>query len=173
MDDKHTQPGAAAWIGQILLYALFAVVIGVFSSWPPYRHLAPDQSLIKISFSHSGKPVSECIRQTPAELAKLPPNMRAAERCPRERSPIVVELDIDGVPAYRHAATPSGLSRDGASSVYHRLQLDSGTHRLAVRMRDDLRSTGFAHLREETVSLKPAQILVIDFDTASQKITLR
>jgi hypothetical protein len=30
-----------AWIGQALLYGVFALFIGVFSSWPPYRHLGP------------------------------------------------------------------------------------------------------------------------------------
>ncbi|MGB7990312.1 MAG: hypothetical protein WCF44_13000 [Candidatus Methylophosphatis roskildensis] len=172
--DEHNRPhGAAAWIGQALLYGLFALVIGVFSSWPPYRALGSDQSLIKLSFSHTGQPVSDCKAQTPEELAKLPPNMRAPVRCPRERSPIVVELDIDGAPAVRHTARPSGLSKDGASSVYQRLQVAAGSHRVAVRMKDDVRSAGFAHVREETVSLKPAQILVIDFDTATQKITLQ
>lgn len=172
--DEHNRPhGAAAWIGQALLYGLFALVIGVFSSWPIYRPLGSDQSLIKLSFSHTGQPVSDCKAQTPEELAKLPPNMRAPVRCPRERSSIVVELDIDGAPAVRHTARPSGLSKDGASSVYQRLQVAAGSHRVAVRMKDDVRSTGFAHVREETVSLKPAQILVIDFDTATQKITLQ
>ncbi|HET7793523.1 MAG TPA: hypothetical protein VFL64_09065 [Rhizobacter sp.] len=173
--DKPTAPTTtpAAWAGQLLLYALFALLIGVFSRWPPYRHLASDQSLVKISFSHTGKPVSECLSQTPEELAKLPPNMRAPVRCPRERSPIVVELDIDGARVYQHTAKPSGLSKDGASSVYHRLALGAGVHRVAVRMKDDARSPGFNHMREETVMLAPAQILVIDFDTATQQITLQ
>lgn len=161
-----------AWLAQGLLYALFAAIIGVGSSWPPYRHLASDQALIKLSFSHTGKPVSDCASQSPEQLAKLPPNMRAPVRCPRERSAIVVELDVDGAPALRHSARPSGLSKDGASSVYHRLQVDAGTHRVAVRLKDDVRSSGFAHVREQTVTLQPAQILVIDFDTATQLITL-
>lgn len=173
MDDKKPTVTPAAWIGQGLLYGLFALVIGVFSGWPPYRHLASDQSLVKLSFSHTGKPVSDCRPQTPEELARLPPNMRAPVRCPRERSPIVVELDVDGATAYRHTARPSGLSKDGASSVYHRLALAAGVHRVTVRLKDDARSTGFDHVREDTVTLKPAQILVIDFDTASQKITLQ
>ena len=171
--DDHKTLTPAAWLGQVLLYGLFAALVGVFSSWPPYRHLAPDQSLIKLSFSHTGKPVSDCVRPSAEELARLPPNMRAPVRCPRERSPIVVEVDIDGTPAIRHAAEPSGLSKDGASSVYQRLQVTAGTHRLAVRMRDDVRSTGFAFVREEEVTLAPAQILVIDFDTSTQKITLQ
>jgi hypothetical protein len=167
------RPGPVAWFGQALLYGAFALAIGVFSSWPPYRHLAPDQALIKLSFSHTGKPVSECKAQTPEELAKLPPNMRAPMRCPRERSPILVELDVDCDAALRHSAKPSGLSSDGASSVYHRIQVGAGVHRVAVRMKDDVRSVGFNHQREATVTLKAAQILVIDFDTSTQTITLQ
>ena len=109
----------------------------------------------------------------PQELAKLPPNMRAPVRCPRERSPVLVELDIDGQPVLRHTAAPSGLSKDGASSVYHRLQVPAGEHRVAVRLNDDVRQPGFTHSREATVSLAPAQILVIDFDAEQGGITLR
>jgi hypothetical protein len=176
MDEKALtggRPGPIAWLGQALLYGAFALFIGVFSSWPPYRHLAPDQALIKLSFSHTGKPVAECKTQTPEELAKLPPNMRAPLRCPRERSPIVVELDVDGQTVLRHSAQPSGLSKDGASSVYRRFEVDAGEHRIALRLKDDVRSAGFDHQREQTVALRPAQILVIDFDTSTQTITMQ
>jgi hypothetical protein len=162
-----------AWIGRVALYGLFALLIGVFSSWPTYRHLPPDQALIKLSFSHQGKPVSDCRSATPEELAKLPPNMRAPVICPRERSPIAVELDLDGVTALRHVAAPSGLSRDGASAYYHRIQVPAGEHRLVVRLKDDVRSPGFDFVREATVTLKPAQILVIDFDPGKGGITLQ
>ena len=94
----------AAWFGQALLYALFALIIGVFSQWPPYRHLEPGQALIKVSFNHQGKPVSACRLATAQELGKLPPNMRAPLVCPRERSPITVEMDLDGAAALRHLA---------------------------------------------------------------------
>ncbi len=168
-----SKSGPLAWIGQALLYGLFALLIGVFSSWPPYRHLPPDQALIKLSFSHQGKPVSDCRNATPEELAKLPPNMRAPRICPRERSPIAVEFDLDGIAALRHVAMPSGLSRDGASTLYHRMQVAAGTHRLVVRLKDDVRSSGFDFVREATVTLKPAQILVIDFDPGKGGITLQ
>ena len=48
-----------AWIGQGLLYALFALGIATFSSWPKYQHLPADQALIKLSFTHSGKRVAD------------------------------------------------------------------------------------------------------------------
>ena len=86
----------AAWFGQALLYALFALIVGVFSQWPPYRHLDPGQALIKVSFSHTGKPVGDCVRRSVEELAKLPPQMRKAVDCPRERSPVSIEVDIGG-----------------------------------------------------------------------------
>jgi hypothetical protein len=172
MDDS-ARIGPLGWLGQFVLYGVFAVVVGVFSRWPEYRHLADDQALVKLSFNHQGKPVAECQRLSAEELAKLPPNMRAPLRCPRERSPITVELDVDGTPALHHVAQPSGLSRDGASAVYRRLQVSAGTHQLAVRLNDDARTSGFGFTREATVTLKPAQILVIDFDPERGGITLQ
>lgn len=165
--------GAAAWLGQALLYGLFALAIGVFSHWPTYRHLAPDAALIKLSLVHAGKPVGDCRAQTAEELAKLPPNMRAPSRCPRERSPVTVELDIDGVPAARATAQPSGLSRDGASALYHRLPVTAGERLIQVRLRDDVRSPGFAHTLERRVTLAPAQVLVIDFQAEKGGITVQ
>lgn len=162
-----------AWLGQLLLYALFMLVIGVFSRWPVYHHLAPDEALIKVSFTHTGKPLGECKTQSEAELAKLPPNMRAPTRCPRERSPVRVEVDIGGVTAMSRSAPPTGLSRDGASAMYHRIVVPAGEQRIAVRLNDDARSTGFAYRREATVTLAPAQVLVIDFDAEKGGITFQ
>ncbi|HWI83478.1 hypothetical protein [Ramlibacter sp.] len=154
---------AATWLGQALLYGLFALVIGLFSHWPTYHPLPPGQALLKVSFIHHGERVAQCRPFTPAELAKLPPNMRAPMKCERERSPVTIELDLDGATVYRQVAAPAGLSRDGASAVYHRVQVAAGEHRIAVRLKD--RSGGaFTHAREATVTLKPAQVLVIDFD---------
>jgi len=161
-----------AWIGQGLLYGLFALIIGTFSSWPKYRHLAPQQALIKLSFTHHGKHVADCRQRTPEELAKLPPNMRAPMQCQRERSPVTVEVDLDGERIYRHVAAPSGLSKDGASTVYQRLEMLAGEHRLAVRLKDSAHGSAFDYVREETVTLKPGQVLVIDFNAEKGGITL-
>lgn len=160
-------------MGQILLYALFAMFIGVFSSWPKYQALAPNQAVIKLSFSHHGKPVSNCRATSAAELAKLPPNMRAPMQCPRERSPVRIELDIDGATSFRYVAMPSGLSKDGASAVYHRFDVPAGAHPIEVRLNDDARTPGFGFVHRSNVVLKPAQILVIDFDASKGGIILQ
>jgi hypothetical protein len=153
-----------AWAGQVVLYGTFAAVIAVFSSWPTYSHLPDDYALIKLSFSHHAKRVHECEAVSAEELAKLPPNMRAPMRCPRERSPVTVEVEVNGTLTHRETALPSGLSGDGAASVYRRIPLPAGTHRLSVRLRDSVRSDGFDFERSEIVDLGPAEILIIDFD---------
>ena len=162
-----------SWVGQALLYGLFAAFIGVFSQWPEYRHLPPEQAMIKLSFTHTGKPVGDCRQADPAELAKLPPHRRQATVCPRERSPVTVEVDIGGSTVLRRVAEPTGLSRDGASAVYQRLPVTAGEQRIAVRLNDDARQPGFNYQREAVLSLAPAQVLVIDFDAEKGGITLR
>jgi hypothetical protein len=167
----RTSPGAVA--GQVVLYGLFALAIGVFSQWPTYHHLAPGQALVKVSFTRVGKPVGDCRPLTPEELAKLPPNMRAPMKCPRERSPVTVQVDIDGVRVLDRVAPPTGLSRDGASSVYERIVVPAGERRIAVALSDDVRAREAAHHREATVRLAPGQVLVIDFDANAGAITLQ
>jgi len=163
----------SSWVGQLLLYGLFALCIGVFSQWPVYRHLGADEALIKVSFTHAGKPVADCVSLSAAELARLPPNMRAPTKCPRERSPVTVAVDIDGVNVLTRSASPSGLSKDGASAVYQRLVVPAREQRVTVRLSDDVRARDAAYRRETTVSLSPGQVLVIDFDAEKGGITFR
>lgn len=150
------------YLGQGLAYALFAVVIGYFSTSPVYTHLPADQALVKLCFSHAAKPKSACRERTDAELAKLPPNMRIRKDCPRERSNVVVELEMDGKQLYHVVLPPPGLSRDGAASIYRRLQVPAGTHRFVARLKD--RAEGdFDFVREENVTLAAGRVMVIDF----------
>ena len=79
-----------AIVGQIVLYGAFAAFIGFFATSPRYQHLAPDQALVKLSLAHFGD--RECRKRTAEELKQLPPNMRAPMECPRERSPLTIEL---------------------------------------------------------------------------------
>lgn len=158
--------------GQALLYAAFAAVIGLFSRWPTYSPLGPGQALVRLSIVHAGQLVSPCHRLTDAELAKLPPNMRAPEQCPRERAPVAVQVDIDGQTLVDAVAPPSGIARDGRSALYRRLPVAAGTHRIAVRLKDSAGPGGFDHARTATVTLVPGQVLVIDYLPEQGGITL-
>jgi hypothetical protein len=159
--------------GQAVLYVLFGAAIGYFSTHPRYRHLPEDQALLKLSFSHPGQLKAECRRRTPEELAKLPPNMRAPMECSRERSPVTVELALDGNVIARRVVPPAGLSKDGASTVYARFPLPAGEHRLSVKLNDSVREAGFNYTRDEQVRLVPGQIVVVDFNAEQGGIVIR
>jgi hypothetical protein len=157
-------PKALAIAGQVLLYGAFAAFIGIFSTHPSYRQLEPGQALLKLSFTHAGQLVEDCRQRTPEELAKLAPNMRAPMECPRARSPVTVELRFDGQLLARRVERPSGLSRDGASTVYERFTVAAGKHDLSVKFNDNVRAAGYTQVREERIELRPGQVLVVDFN---------
>ena len=151
------------YLGQAVFYGLFVAVIGYFSAAPAYVHFPPGMALIKASFSHAGQPKEECRTRTAEELAKLPPNMRIAIQCGRERSPVLFELDLYGKQLYRAELPPSGLSRDGVSTVYQRFAVPAGRHHLRARLKDSVRVPDFNYTREAEVTLAPAQVFVVEF----------
>lgn len=151
------------YLGQAVFYGLFVAVIGYFSAAPAYVHFPKDMALIKASFSHPGQPKEECHVRTAEELAKLPPNMRLAIQCGRERSPVEFELDLDGKPIYQAELPPAGLARDGVSTVYQRFPVLAGRHHLRARLKDSVRVQDFNYAREADVTLVPAQVFVVEF----------
>ena len=151
-----------AIIGQIVLYGAFAAFIGYFSTNPIYRQIPDDVALVKLSMSHLGS--RECRKRSAEELAKLPPNMRAPLDCPRGRSDTRIVLELDDKPLYEVIMKPTGLSRDGVGTVYKRFELKSGSYKLAVKMNENLVNPGFNFVKEAQITLKPAEILVIDFN---------
>ena len=147
---------------QVPAYAAFAAFVGYFSAAPVYRHLAPDRAVVKLSFSHAGERKVPCRQRTPEELAKLAPNMRAQLDCPRERSDLLMEVEMDGKPLYRIAVRPGGLRNDLPSTVYRRLEVPAGRHTFRTRLADTA-SGEFRHHGEATVDLAPGRVLIIDF----------
>jgi hypothetical protein len=150
---------------QGVLYAAFVAVIGYFSSAPPYQHLQPDEALVRLSFSHGAQRKQACRQRTPEELAKLAPNMRAQTVCPRERADVIVELEMDGKPLYRIVAPPTGLARDGASTVYRRVPVNAGRHQFRARLSDNAQGA-FNYTAERTLDLGAGRVLLIDFNAA-------
>jgi hypothetical protein len=160
-------------LGQVLLYALFVAFIGYFSTSPAYVFLSPDQALIKLTFSHAGKKMEPCRERSAEELAKTSKHLRKKMDCPRERSPLDVEMKLDGKVIYSATIIPSGLSQDLASPVYERIRLPAaGEHHLQLSMRDDIHSEAYNYTLDEVVTMVPAQILVIDFDSENGKFSL-
>ena len=150
-------------MAQIALYAVFGLVVATFAVAPSYERVTPDRAVIKLSFSHAGERREPCRTLSPEELAALAANMRSGVDCPRERVPVVVELEIDGERVHHAALAPSGLAGDGPSSVYERFEVPAGHHRIRVRLRDTARASGFDHEGTADVRLAARQSFVIDF----------
>lgn len=149
----------------VALTLLFAGVVSL-SNWPLHRSLPENTGVLTVSFSHGADRRARCRQATPEELADLPPNMRRPEICPRERPPIYLELDIDGVRALETEVPPSGFGRDGPSRVHESFTLPVGEHDVAVRMRDHS-GDGFEWQAQGTVPVGPADHKVIDFRAAA------
>jgi len=164
---------SARYIGQGVAYALFALVVGYFSTSPAYRYLEPDQGLLRLSFKHPGKVKADCKKRTPEELAKLQPQFRTEMDCPRERSPVRVRVELDDQPLYDEVFPPAGLSRDGASSGYRRLPIATGTYTLRVQVNDDVRVQGFNFERTAQVAIAPGQVVLIDFNPEQGGVIIR
>jgi len=154
----------SAYTGQLIFFGLFIVVLMVFSNSPPYKHFSDDKALIKISISHSGQIKGECHKRTAEELARLSPNMRVDMDCPRERSVIQLELDLDGKPIFADAMQPTGIKRDGSTSAYYTLTVPSGKYKLAARLKDHINLKEFNYVKQMDVVLAPAQVFTIDFE---------
>ncbi len=157
---------------QLALYVPLMALIGYFSGQPRFSALGGDQALVRLSFIHAAERKEACRKRSPEELAKLAPNMRAALDCPRERANVVVELEIDGELALRREVPPTGLKKDGAAAVYHRLPVPAGRHRIVARLRDRP-GEGFDYTSEATLELAPGAALLIDFSKAQGGFVFR
>jgi len=149
--------------GQFVVIAALFAAVAAFANWPAYRQTPPGTGIVMLSFVHGADRRADCRRLTPEEIAKLPPNMRRVQDCPRGRRPLYVELDVGDQVAYRAALPPTGIAGDGPSRVYQRFVLPAGEYDVAVRMRDSARPDGFDHEHKDRVALGPDQMFVIDF----------
>lgn len=151
------------YAGQAVLYALFGAFVVWFSSAPTYRHLDPDEGLLRLSFRHPGQVATDCRKRSAEELAKLPPQLRAEMDCQRERSPVQVRVELDGETLFDRVYEPAGLRRDGASAGYFRMPIPVGAHDIRVQFNDDVRVKGFNYEGERHVEVTPGQVVLIDF----------
>jgi hypothetical protein len=155
-----------------VLAALFAAVAW-FADRPRYRQIPNGSSVIMLSLVHGADRRAQCRRLSPAEIAKLPPNMRKVQDCPRGRPPVYIELDLGERNVYRAALPPTGVAGDGPSRVYQRFVVPAGDYDIAVRMRDTPGSAGFDYEGRQHVALAPEQLFVIDFAPETKQFVFR
>lgn len=147
---------------RFVVLALVFMSVAALSNRPSYRSLPEGAGVLMLSFSHGADRKAACRKATPEELAKLPPNMRRPEICPRDRPPIRVEFDIDGKRMFEADVPPSGIAGDGPSRVHRRFVLPAGSYDVAVRMRERP-GDDFDWQAERSIRVDPGANRVIDF----------
>lgn len=150
---------------QAINYTVFMALIWYFATSPSVRIIADDEAVITIAFAHAGQLREPCRRLSQEELNELPPNMRKLEDCPRERSPVTIEALLDDEPFFSASLPPPGLFGDGGVDVFHKAKIPAGAHHLSLKMNDSVRIEGFNHQLEQQVSIDPAQILLVSFES--------
>lgn len=156
---------ALRYLGQAVMYGLFMAFVGYFAVKPTYSPLGDDEAVIRFSIGHYGQLKVECRQRTAEELQKMPPNMRAAADCERERSPIDIELRLDDALVYQDRLEPTGLSKDGRAYTYQTIKVPVGTHQITIRMRDSIHEQGFNFEKSAEVKLSSGGLLAIDFNS--------
>lgn len=152
---------------QIFNYTVFMALIWYFATAPAFRVLDQNQAVITIAFSHAGELREACRRLSQEELNQLAPNMRKLDDCPRERSPVVIEMKLNDELLYDKTLQPPGLFGDGGVDVYFSRKIPAGEHRFEIKMDDSVRNKGFNHELETTVQIEPSHILLVEFDSNS------
>ncbi len=158
---------------QIFNYTVFMGLVWYFSIYPPYHQLKENQAMITFTLGHVGKRVKKCRKLGQEELLKLPPNMRKPMDCPRERSPITMELQMDGKVIFRKTAEPLGFFRDQGADVYQNIKVPAGKHRLLVWINDDINVKGPIYRLEQNVRLKPEQHMIVEFNSETSRFRIK
>jgi len=152
---------------QAINYTLFMAMVWYFSYQPPYHQLEEGQAVVTLSFAHAAELKEACKRLTQEELMKLPPNMRLPMDCPRERSPLIVELRLDNELLSKHEIEAPGLHNDQGVDLFQRVKVPAGNYQLQVLMNDDVKVEGPTYRFEKNISLKPEDQVLVDFNANS------
>jgi len=147
----------------IALAAALCAVTFAFSNLP-YRTPHSPQPELVVSFNHSGALI-EARKLTKEELAKRLPHMRAQVNVTRERPPVRLRVQVDGVTVFEQSFQPMGLSHDGPSMAVVRLPQSPGSHQVRVELADTADPDQWTKQWSETVEFQENRNRVVLFDT--------
>ena len=145
-------------------YTVFMTIIWYFATSPSVRVIADNEAMFTIAFGHAGETREPCRKMSAEELAKLAANMRAAEDCPRERSPVAIEVRMDNKLVYEETLAPPGLFNDGGVNIFYSHKIPAGSHHFEIKMDDSVRSAGFNHTFAQNIEIEANKILLFGFE---------
>ncbi len=145
---------------------------------------APEKSMLKVAFKHSGKRLEECdeveflLKQAEryrrenrqSQGVRMDIGLLEKTGCSRERYPVELRIVVDGKELIRKSYPPVGLKKDGASFVYERFLLESGLHHVEITMRDGKDSPPY--ILKKRVNFPPGRILLVRFDDKKDSLVI-
>ena len=154
---------ARRWLWQAAFFAVFFIPLAKLTSTPSYHVHEQGTAVIKLAFRHAGVAIGECETIHGAGIERASVEQLRNSLCSRERSPLELELILDGETLYRELVHPTGLNKDGVASVYARFVVPAGRHEIALAMRDDVVADAPNWILQHEVELAQAEVLVIGF----------
>jgi ferredoxin len=125
------RPLLAPWAAGLVITAL-ALAAVLFASDAPFRNPAPADAEFVFTFRAYGEWLSGAAAALPDPAHDTRPiHMRTAQPAQRNRSPVVVRIEVDGR-AQERIFQPKGFKSDGASVGELRVLLTPGAHRVTV-----------------------------------------
>ncbi len=163
MRDQHGNIRRSRLASQIGFYLCVGLLIGYFSSMPAYQYSDGNVSLLKLVVRHSGDLLGECKILDQEDLDKLPPNMRRAEVCPREKAKMKVTLELDNATVFNDILTPSGIHNDGVLALYHQVKLQPGSVKVKMIVQSGDHD---AKVLERRIEINPAEVILLEYHDA-------
>lgn len=159
MPDVSLKQGMAL----VVFWGALMLAIGYGSRLPAVTVHEPDETSIKLIIRYSGKRLGECTAISTTAQQGVQPNMRQAMSCPREKSPLLARLEVNGKTRFEDTISPSGLHDDGVIAAYQRIPIEAGLTTLHLGIRDDERVDGFTHELRRELTIPADRIVTIHF----------
>ena len=157
--------GLKSWlVGVAVTLITLAALLG--ASDAPFRNPAPDGPEFVFTFRAYGEWVSgaAAARLDPA-LDKRPVHMRNNQPAKRTRSPVIVQVAVDGR-IQEHVYRPKGFKSDGASVGELRVPLTPGAHRITVRVATNPDPAATRQTWSAEVDARPRRLSVLSLDAS-------
>ncbi len=148
---------------QIITLFLMMAVLGYFADSPVYRVMEPSQTELRLIVRHSGILIGDCEMKSADELEQLPANMRQPMICPREKSPLSLELRVNDEILHQSMVRPSGIHDDGVLALYKSFRVSGGTTDIELKVKDQMALETYNHIEKNTLDLSRDSVVLIEF----------
>lgn len=163
-------PARFQWLALVVLSFAIAFPLGLLTQWPHLQVVEPGHTELKLVIRYSGKLAGECRALGSDEVANLPPNMRQAMICPREKFPLYAELAVNDKVLYQQDISPAGLQHDGVIAMYRQFEVPTGNTRISLRIRDDATADAFTHVLDQALTLSGDRVLTVQFTDSGFRV---